>query len=123
MSDPTALADRYIAAWNETDAGRRQALVAAAWTEDAQYRDPKLAGDGQAGIHAMIGQVHATFPGHRFHRTGPVDAHGDRLRFAWALAPEGGPPLVCGTDFAVVAADGRLASVTGFFDAAPAAAA
>ena len=57
-------------------------------------------------------------PATAFRRTGPIDAHNDRLRFGWELAPEGGgAPAVRGVDFAVVAPDGRLASVTGFFDA------
>jgi hypothetical protein len=38
------------------------------------------------------------------------------VRFAWELGPDGGPAAVKGVDFATVA-DGRLAAVTGFFDA------
>ena len=29
------LADRYLAAWNETDAARRRALIGRTWTESA----------------------------------------------------------------------------------------
>ena len=29
----TELVDRYIAMWNETDGGRRRALIARVWTE------------------------------------------------------------------------------------------
>lgn len=119
-AEPEALADRCIAAWNETDPARRRDLVARAWTEDAQYLDPVMQGDGQAGIDAMIAGVQARFPGHRFRRTGSVDAHHDRIRFSWDLAPEGGAAVVAGTDFCVVAG-GRLRRVTGFFDATPAA--
>ena len=46
----------------------------------------------------------------------------DRVRFHWTLAPEGGPTLVAGIDFATLAEGGRLASVTGFFDQVPKAA-
>ncbi|HET7716674.1 MAG TPA: nuclear transport factor 2 family protein [Bauldia sp.] len=118
MTDLTKLADRYIEMWNETDAAKRRALVAEVWTADAIYVDPVLRGDGREGIHAMVGQVHERFPGHLFRRTSEVDAHNDRMRFAWELAPEGGPAVVKGIDFAAIA-DGRLASVTGFFDAVP----
>jgi hypothetical protein len=123
MDGHRELADRYIAAWNETDAGRRRALVARTWTEDGRYCDPKLGGEGHDGIAGMIGAAQEHFPGHLFRRTSPVDAHNDRLRLTWELASEGGGAAVfSGTDFAVVAADGRLRSVTGFFDApAPAA--
>jgi hypothetical protein len=69
----------------------------------------------------MIAGVQAKFPGHRFSLSGKVDAYQDRVRFSWALAREGGPALVKGTDFAVVAGD-RLQAVTGFLDQVPASA-
>ena len=115
-TDVTALVDRYIEMWNETDPGRREALVADIWTENPNYVDPVLRGDGRGGIAAMVGQVHERFPGHRFTRTGPVDTHNDRARFGWALGPADGPPVVAGIDFAAIDG-GRLATVTGFFDA------
>src|SRR6516164_3868718 len=116
MSNLTELIDRYIAMWNETDAERRRALIARTWTEDATYLDPVLQGEGQAGIDAMVRGVHERFPGHRFRRTSDLDTHHDRVRFTWELAPDGGPAVVKGIDFAVVAADQRLQAVTGFFD-------
>ena len=118
--DPAALADRYLAAWNEPEAARRRELIALAWTESASYVDPLMRGDGHAGIDAMIAAVQGKFPGFRFTRVSPVDAHGEYLRFTWELGPAGEPALVVGTDFATVAADGRLARMTGFIDRAPA---
>ena len=119
-TDPATLADRYLAAWNETDPARRRELIALAWTESASYVDPLMRGDGHAGIDAMIAAVQGKFPGFRFTRVSPVDAHGEHLRFSWELGPEGEAALVVGTDFATVAADGRLARMTGFIDRAPA---
>jgi hypothetical protein len=116
MNTLTDLIDRYIAAWNETDAGRRHDLIARTWTEGASYLDPMLQGDGHDGIDAMIANVQERFPGHRFRRTGDVESHHDRVRFTWDLAPEEGTPVVSGTDFGVVTADTRLAAITGFFD-------
>ncbi|GAB7549995.1 nuclear transport factor 2 family protein [Cupriavidus sp. 8B] len=118
-TDLAALADRYLAAWNETDAARRRALIVSTWTESASYVDPLMRGDGHAGIDAMIAAVQARFPGLRFSRATPVDAHGGNLRFTWELAPAGAAAVVVGTDFATVAADGRLQSMTGFIDRAP----
>jgi hypothetical protein len=121
MSKLTDLIDRYIAIWNETDADRRRDLIARTWTETASYLDPVIAGEGQTGIAAMTQGVQERFPRHQFRRTSEVDAHHDCLRFSWELAPEGGPAVVHGTDFGMVAADGRLQSIIGFFDSAPAA--
>ncbi len=114
----TELVDRYIAMWNETDGGRRRALIARVWTEGASYLDPAMRGDGRSGIDAMVEGVQQRFPDHRFRRTSEVDAHHDRLRFCWELAPASGPALIKGTDIGIVDA-GRLAAVTGFFDQMP----
>ncbi len=121
MNEHSDLIDQYIAAWNEPDPGRRRALIAATFAEDASYLDPVMQGQGHAGIGDMIAGVQARFPGHQFRRGGVVDAHHDHLRFSWELAPQGGQALVKGTDFAVLSADARLANVTGFFDLLPAA--
>jgi hypothetical protein len=120
MTNTTDLIDRYIAMWNETDGERRRALIARIWTDGGSYVDPLMQGDGPAGIDAMVAGVQARFPGHRFRRTGPVDAHNGHVRFAWHLAPEAGPALAARVDFGVIAPDGRLASITGFLDQVPA---
>ena len=116
MTDHTDLIDRYIAMWNEADTKRRRDLIAQTWSEAAIYVDPAVQGTGHAGIDAMVAGVQQRFPGHRFRRTGPVEAHNDRVRFCWELGPDGGTPIVNGTDFGVVAGDGRLSAITGFFD-------
>ncbi len=66
VADVASLADRYLAAWNETDVARRRELIALAWTESASYVDPLMRGDGHAGIDAMIAAVQAKFPGFHF---------------------------------------------------------
>lgn len=121
MTDVTPVIDRYFAIWNETDPARRRDLIAQTWTEDASYLDPLMRGDGPAGIDAMVAGVQQQFPGHVFRRTGEIDAHNDRVRFAWALVGESNEsPVVAGVDFGVHAADGRLHTITGFLDQTPA---
>lgn len=119
MAPHDAIIDRYIACWNEADPARREALVAETFTEGARYLDPMLEGEGHAAIAGLIAAAQAQFPGLSFSRRGTADAHHDRLRFAWALGPAGGAAVAGGTDMAVVAPDGRLASVTGFLDFVP----
>ena len=116
MSNGQTIADRYIAIWNESDDSKRRVMIADAWAEDAHYADPLMAGEGHAGIDAMIAAVQAKYPGYRFARLGTVDRHGDNLRFSWSLAPEAGGEVARGTDFATVSADGRLTRVAGFLD-------
>jgi hypothetical protein len=121
MQDPTEIAERYLAAWNERDARRRDDLIAKTWTEEATYLDAHRSGEGHAGISRMIAAVHERFtPDYRFRLASAVEAHNDRLRFRWeAGGTEKAPLHFGGTDFGVVSPDGRLASITGFTDFAP----
>lgn len=119
MSPIPDLVDRYIAAWNETDAARRRDLIAQTWTEDAHYLDPLMQGSGASGIDTMIQGFQEKFPGFRLRRTGGADRHHDRIRFGWELGPDEGPAPVAGVDFGTIASDGRLQSITGFLDRVP----
>ena len=116
MTDAAKIAERYIDLWNETDSHNRRKLIASAWTEDASYVDPMMKGEGHAEIDALIGAVHQRFPGHRFALKGTPDGHGDRVRFSWTLGAANAAPIAHGTDFGLVAADGRLRSISGFLD-------
>lgn len=115
MTDVTRIVDSYIACWNERDPAARRALVATTFSDDASYLDPLISGDGQDGIDAMIAIVQQRFPGHQF-TLDQVDSHHDRVRFAWTLAADSNPAVARGVDFAVLADDGRLRSVTGFVE-------
>lgn len=110
--------DRYIASWNELDAGQRAELVARTFTAKARYIDPLVSGEGHTGIADMIGAVQGKFAGLVFSRRGTVDGHGAFIRFSWALGPAGGDALAGGTDFGVLDGE-RLSSITGFLDFVP----
>jgi SnoaL-like domain len=111
----------YIAAWNETDAERRRQIIARTWVEDGGYLDSHREGVGHAAIDAVIAGVQQRFAGYRFRLASGIEAHHDRVRFSWSAGGTPEAPLYFGgTDFAVLAPDGRLRSVTGFTDAAPA---
>lgn len=107
---------QYLAAWNERQGAARLARIADAFTDDASYQDPLMQRAGHEGIDAMIAAAQQHFPGHRFELAGTPDSHHDVIRFSWTLAVPGAEPVAKGTDMAVMAADGRLASVTGFID-------
>ena len=116
--------DRYIAVWNEQDAGARSRAVAELWTEDGTYTDPLAAAEGHEAIEAVIAGAREQFPGHVFKLIGDIDAHHDIVRFGCELVPEGGgdeESVVVGFDVAVVAGDGCLRNVYGFLDKVPAA--
>ena len=79
-----------------------------------------MASEAHAGIDAMIAGVQAKFAGLVLKRTSRVDSHNRHIRFNWSLGPAEGPAVVEGVDFCELTGDGRLASVVGFIDKAPA---
>jgi hypothetical protein len=110
----------YIAAWNETDRMQRREVIARTWTEDGSYLDAHRDGSGHAAIDEMIATVQSVFPGYRFRLSSGIEAHHGRVRFSWiAGGTEQAPLFFGGTDFATLASDGRMQSVTGFVDAMP----
>jgi hypothetical protein len=120
MSDFASVVERYLAAWNETDPGRRRTRLEEACTDDIRYVDPLAEVEGHAALDGLIGAVQAQFPGLVFSPGGPVDAHHQQGRFTWHLGPAGREPVVVGFDVAELGPDGRIRTVLGFIDRAPA---
>jgi hypothetical protein len=120
MTEITTVVDTYLAALTEADPAARTDQVKTAWADDAHFVDPLLEATGHDAIAALTDAVTGQFPGHTFRRTTGIDAHHDLVRFAWELAGPDGTVAATGLDVAVVAPDGRLARVAGFFGDPPA---
>jgi SnoaL-like protein len=112
--------DRYLAAFNESDAARRRELLDGLYTSESTYTDPHVDLRGPEQIDAFIVQTQERFPGVTFTLGGPVDAHHNQARFQWHAGPEEAPSAYVGFDV-IVTEDGRIRNVYGFMDAAPAA--
>lgn len=126
MSNATAVnvtetVDAYLASLGEPDAGKRAALIAASWTPGGRYVDPARDVSGAAEMEATIAGVHAQSPGATFRRTTAIDAHHEYVRFGWDMVAADGSIAVSGIDIGVVAEDGKLRTITGFFGELPAA--
>lgn len=121
MPNVNELVVAYLAAWNERDPGRRRQLVAKAWTDNGSYADAAREGQGHDGLSEMIGVALSHFPGYQLNLASGIETHHDVVRFSWVAGGTRDAPLyIKGTDFAVIAKDGRLQSVAGFVDAMPA---
>ncbi|MDI2130021.1 nuclear transport factor 2 family protein [Yinghuangia seranimata] len=118
--DFTAIVDRYLAAWNETDPAKRRALVEEVFDADATYTDPLAEVGGHDGIDTVIGAVQGQFGGLVFSLAGAVDGHHNIVRFTWNLGPAGGEALAVGFDVAVLDDNGKVTQVQGFLDKVPA---
>lgn len=120
MQDATRLVERYIETFNETDADRRRELIEALYGAEGTYTDPNVDLHGAAQIDGFVAQTQETFPGYTFTVGGPIDAHHNQARFQWHGGPAEEPDRYVGFDV-IVADDGRIRSVHGFMDKAPAA--
>jgi hypothetical protein len=118
-TDATAVVDTYLAAYNETDAQARAALLEQAFAPEGRLVDPPLAGEGRDGIGEMMGMVHQQFPGHTFRRSTGVDEHHDHVRYGWELLDADGGVALAGMDVGLIDGEGRLVHVAGFFGPMP----
>lgn len=118
----SALRERYLLCWNETDPKVRAELVAATWAATASYVDPLVEAAGHEAICAAIAAVQQQFPGYVFTAVGDVDEHHGAARFQWGLGPDREEPVVVGFDVVTTDQDGRIATVVGFLDQVPVAA-
>ena len=107
--------DTYFAMWNEADRAKRLEFIAGAWTPECHYVDPLSDVTGYEALADMVDTVRAQFPGATLQRTGDIDAHHNVLRFAWNATGTDGNVIVGGIDVCVLADDGRLQALAGFF--------
>jgi len=105
----------YVAAWSETDEGKRRALLEKSRVEKGIYTDPTVVVVEREALVQHIGGIHLHFADCRILLTSRVDEHHDRLRFTWAMVNPKGSRVSEGIDFGEVGFDGRLIRITGFF--------
>jgi len=109
----------YGAAWNEGDEGQRRKLLEESWSDDGVYCDPTARVESREALVAHIARSQSLFPGHRIDLVSGVDEHDGLFRFAWEMRDPAGSTILEGVDFGVLAPDGRIASITGFFGPLP----
>lgn len=120
MHDPQQIVEQYLASFNETDGARRRELLDELYTPDSTYTDPHVEVRGTEEIDRFIAMTQERFAGFTFRLAGPIDAHHGQARFQWQAGPAEEPDQYVGFDV-IVTNDGRIRSVYGFMDAAPAA--
>ncbi|MCR6736239.1 MAG: nuclear transport factor 2 family protein [Afipia sp.] len=114
------IAEQYIAAWNETDDARRNALLAQCWADNGVYVDPNVEVTGRDALSRRIKEVQAGRPGARLEFMSGTDAHHNVLRFLWRLVRADGTCGDTSIDIGEVGPDGRLTKIIGFFGPPPA---
>lgn len=112
MLDAQALADRYVAAWNEPDAAKRSNAIAALWAPDA----PRQKGTREAGGYGALGKLIRGSPegnggksSTRYRAAPTACLRGDVLTLRWEmLVTDSETVLASGLEFLIVDEDGRI---------------
>jgi hypothetical protein len=110
---PETLWARYSAIWS-APAAVRGAELAACLSEDATYCDPNGLVEGRDALSNYMGGFQETVPGAVF-RIRSVLNHHDRTLANWSMVGLDGSELQTGTSFGLLAEDGRLRAISGFF--------
>ncbi len=109
----------YFAAWNETDAAKREQLLRNSIAEDTEIIDPTGRATGVSGFGDRIGRFQQSAPGAKVLPASGVDSHNEFERYAWKITQPDGATIVDGIDVVDVAPDGRLQRVVMFFGPLP----
>jgi hypothetical protein len=102
--------NRYLAAWNEPDRERRDALVAALWAPDGILVNGANEYRGRVAIQDAVTISHEAFvgEGYRFVPGDASAAHHTGVRLAWDMVREDATDSA-GTNFLLLDADGLIA--------------
>jgi uncharacterized protein YndB with AHSA1/START domain len=108
--------DAWFSAWSEPDAAAREATLARIAASDVQFRDRFSAVDGLSDLSAHLSAAQRFMPGLRLQRDGEI-RHCQAVVLAdWIARTTNGEERGRGTNVFVFASNGRLESVTGFWN-------
>jgi hypothetical protein len=123
------LAEKYVALWNEPDAGRRRRMIAELWAEDGRHilQPPQeirgiaarpglamtaiLEARGYEEIEARAASAYEHWVGSEglsFRGRGDADRLGDVVKLHWEAVAKDGTVFAVGLSFLVLAANGRI---------------
>jgi hypothetical protein len=106
MLDPQILADRYVAAWNETNDQRRRDAIAALWVSDGQHFVASREAQGYEALEARIRGSHeknVRDDGNRFRAAPGARRLHDVVTFYWEMLPAGADTVLArGLEFLIV---------------------
>jgi len=111
-----AAVDQWFGAWAMADAGDRERALAPIVAPDVRFCDRFSATDGLSDLIPHIGAALQFMPDIRLQRDGEVRHCQGVVLADWVAQTSDGQPRNRGTNVFVFAADGRIHSVTGFWN-------
>lgn len=118
MSNYDELIDKYFASLNENDDESRRKLVEEVWAENGKFVSPFGIAVGHDAIDAKARTALEQLAGGEVRRASDIETLHDCLRLKFEVVNQAGEAFIGGVDFGVVT-NGKLQSMTGFFDFAP----
>ncbi|MES1181875.1 MAG: nuclear transport factor 2 family protein [Flavobacterium sp.] len=108
----------YEKAWKEPDEAKRASYLEQVWAKDGVMKDPSATVVGRDALSKHIGKFLHDFPDTQAGRVSKIDSYGNVFRFAWKMIFTNGTTLE-GVDIGEMASDGRIRSITGFWQPLP----
>jgi hypothetical protein len=108
----------YGSAWNEPAAEKRLCALEQSMVETATYIDPTIDSANLPDLADAIGEFQVNAPRASIVQNSGLDARAGELRFAWDFQNDGASAIT-GLDYMELAADGRIASIRGYWDPLP----
>lgn len=107
----------YQAAWSAVSGDKRQQMLDDSVAPDCVYTDPVSISRGHRELTAKMQATQRNFPGATF-RNDRFAQHHVQAISTWTMLDRNGTAIFTGTSYARYGDDGRLAQMTGFFEAA-----
>ena len=107
--------DTWFAAWAETDAATREAMLASVAVPSVQFRDQFSCVDGMTEMLPHIAAAQRFMPGLTLVRQGDVRHCQGVVVANWSAVGPDGQPRGQGTNVFQMGSDGRIASATGLW--------
>jgi hypothetical protein len=109
MLDAQALADLYVAAWNEPDTAKRSSAIAALWAPNAPSHNGTRGYSPLTRFALAAPAKNAAHEGIRFRAAPSARQRRDVVTFRWEmLLAESETVLASGLEFLIVDDDGRI---------------
>jgi hypothetical protein len=113
-------ADRYVAMWNDPDAGQRQKTIAELFTHDGANCTPSFAVHGLDQLQARVTSAYDRYVGtgdHTFRLATAPSAHHDVMKITWEMVRvDTGDVAQLGLEFLVLDDEGRIRCDYQFLD-------
>jgi hypothetical protein len=112
MNTAQDLAARYVAVWNETDAGARGAAIAGLWQPDGTHFIKEREARGYAALEQRIAGSHeknVRDGGNLFRARSGAQRLRDAVTFTWEMVPaDTQTTLAVGLEFLILDAEDRI---------------